>query len=350
MTPKYESIRQDVLKQIRSGALRADEKLPDEGTLACEYGVSLITVRRAMSMLAQEGHIRRVRGRGSFVSRLGETGAGERVIALMLNHRNNASVSITRIVSGVQQALSARGYKLLVDWNVMSEGIERVSIDRMLNNNVEGFIIYPFDPVKDAQHYAHIRKNGTPYVLLDRYDYKHPCEYIGSNNFDGGMLAARALIERKHEKLACCVNLFFLSSEQERFAGFRFACDSAGLPGVSLVRSEQFGDLAKLARERGVTGMFCVSDRTAARVIDLLTAGGLRVPEDVSVIGFDDCLYDNARIIDFASIRQDFHALGRAAAERLMQLIAGASTEPHTKTLIDVSFVYREGSLRERRP
>ncbi len=67
MIPKYEIIHQTLLKQIESGTLPPDTLLPGEDALAAEYGVSLITVRRAMSELAHDGAIRRVRGKGSIV-------------------------------------------------------------------------------------------------------------------------------------------------------------------------------------------------------------------------------------------------------------------------------------------
>ena len=117
MIPKYEIIHQTLLKQIESGTLPPDTLLPGEDALAAEYGVSLITVRRAMSELAHDGAIRRVRGKGSIVLKrapVQKREGDEKVIAFLLNHDNNAAVSVTRIVSGVQDVLSQRGYRKLV--------------------------------------------------------------------------------------------------------------------------------------------------------------------------------------------------------------------------------------------
>ena len=83
------------------------------------------------------------------------------MIAFLLNHDNNAAVSVTRIVSGVQDVLSQRGYRLLVDWNVFNGPIESATIDRMLSNRVDGFIIYPFDPDRDTGSYARIAARGA---------------------------------------------------------------------------------------------------------------------------------------------------------------------------------------------
>ena len=143
MTPKYEIIRQTLLRQIETGALPPETLLPDENALAAQYGVSLITVRRAMTELAKDGAIRRVRGKGSFVKKRApekRQPGEEKVIAFLLNHDNNAAVSITRIISGVQEVLSQRGYRLLVEWNVLSGPIEQATIDRMILSRVDGFL------------------------------------------------------------------------------------------------------------------------------------------------------------------------------------------------------------------
>ena len=349
MMPKYEVIHQTLLRQIESGALRTDEKLPAEEELALEYGVSLITVRRAMSELANDGVIRRVRGKGSYVKPKPlpprETG-GEKVIAFLLNHDNNAAVSITRIITGVQDVLSRSGYRLLVEWNVVSGPIEHKAIDRMLSNRVDGFIIYPFDPDADVSSYEYIEKTGLPYVVLDRYPHGHNCAYVGSDNISGGREAGEALIRYGHRNIAMLMNLRFLSSEQERAAGFQLAAREAG-PEIKamLIESKRRDELPMLLSENGITGLFCVSDRIAARTIQLLTIKGLRVPEDISVIGFDDCYYDSSVNLPFSSVRQDFRMIGCAAAERLLGLITGVNLCPKAKLVLPVELIERSTSL-----
>ena len=348
MTPKYEIIHQTLLRQIETGALPPETRLPDENALAAEYGVSLITVRRAMSELSRDGAIRRVRGRGSFVTKRAPNAKSpdeEKVIAFLLNHDNNAAVSITRIIAGVQEVLSQRGYRLLVEWNVLSGPIESATIDRMISNRVDGFLIYPFDPDADISSYARIEACGLPYVLLDRYPHEHFCPYVGSDNLAGGRAACKALLSRGHKKLAVLGNLTFLSSEQERFAGFLQAAWEAG-SGVSVCRPDpaKREQLCETLAAEGVTGLFCVSDRVAARAIQTLTAHGFSVPEDVSVIGFDDCYFDPSVNLQFASVRQDFRGIGCAGAQSLLEMIQQPSGFV-TKRLLGVELIARESSL-----
>ncbi len=348
MTPKYEIIHQTLLRQIETGALPPDTLLPDENALAAEYGVSLITVRRAMSELAKDGAIRRVRGKGSFVMKRApekKAAGDEKVIAFLLNHDNNAAVSVTRIIAGVQEVLAQRGYRLLVEWNVLSNTVERATIDRMISNRVDGFLIYPFDPDADTDTYTRIEACGLPYVLLDRYPHGRFCAYVGSDNMSGGRAACEALIAKGHKKLAVWGSLTFLSSEQERIAGFLQAAGEAG-SGVSVclpdpAKREQ---LCETLLSEGVTGLFCVSDRVAARAIQSLTAYGLKVPQDISVIGFDDCYFDPSVNLQFASVRQDFIGIGRVGAQSLLEMVRQPS-DIVTKRLLRVELIARESSL-----
>ncbi|MBQ3668888.1 MAG: LacI family DNA-binding transcriptional regulator [Clostridia bacterium] len=348
MVPKYEIIHQTLLKQIEAGTLVPGTLLSSENELAEEYGVSLITVRRAMTELAKDGAIRRVRGKGSFVERRTPEKSydyGERVIAFLLNHDNNAAVSITRIISGVQDVIAQRGYRLLVDWNVMNGPIERATIDRMLSNRAEGFIIYPFDPDADKGTYARMEALGLPYVVLDRYPHDHFCAYVGSDNFVGGRLALRAFADRGHRRLAVLGNLIRLSSEQERIAGFiHTARELGGDVRVRIIHPEEREALPHIIASEGITGLFCVNDRNAARAIQLLSASGYSVPEDVSVIGFDDCFFDASVNLQFSSVRQDFIGIGHVGAQMLLGMIQSSKYIP-TKQMLGVQMIERASSL-----
>ena len=344
MTPKYEIIHQTILKQIQSGALNPDDPLPGEDELAGEYGVSLITVRRAMAELKRDGAIKRVRGRGSF-ERAPEIKprSAERVIAFLLSHDNNAAVSITRIIAGVMDVISARGYKLLVEWDVTSGPLKTEVIDRLLGAGAEGILIYPFDPDGDVRSCEYLERRGVPFVMIDRYPHGHPVEYVGIDNLEGGRGACRALTGRGHTRLAVVTNLGFLSSEKERIMGFLDGARDAGA-GAQVINWKDGEALTRLVKEQGVTGLFCVSDRVAARTIQRLKSAGLDVPGDVSVIGFDDCWYEALPGESFASVRQDFRGIGETAARAVLRRMENPSA-PTVKTLLKAETVERPASL-----
>ena len=321
---KYETIRDQIRLQIEAGELPPGSRLKTELEMAAEYGVSAITIRRAMADLVAGGQVIRKRGAGTFVAPESvpetENHAKQRHIAMLLTQESYSVGSLVRIMAGAQQTLTRHGSTMLIDWNSRNPKVSADSIRRMLNQGTDGFLIYPYDPAQNREEFRLIREAGKPYALLDRHDACLPSLYVGSNNFDGGIIATNALLESGHEKICFQGNLFFLSSEQERYAGFCSALRAAGIrPGPQhLMEKPDFDALAQAIRSKEITAVFCVSDRVAERAVIALMRMGIRVPEDVSVIGFDDNIYTAGCPVPLSTVRQNFELIGRRAAELIL--------------------------------
>ena len=321
---KYEAIRDQIKRQIENGELQPGSRLKTELDMAAEYGVSAITIRRAMADLVAGGQVIRKRGAGTFVApaeaREPENRENQRQIAMLLTQESYSVGSLVRIMAGAQKTLTRRGSTMLIDWNSRNPKVSADSIRRMLNQGTDGFLIYPYDPVQNREEFQIMRDAGKPYVLLDRRDAFMPSLYVGSNNFDGGMIATDALISRGHEKICFLGHLFFLSSEWERYAGFCSAMRAAGihLGPRSLMEKPDFEALAQYVRAGEITAVFCVSDRVAERAVIAMIKQGLRVPEDVSIIGFDDNIYTAGCPVPLSTVRQNFELIGQRAAELIL--------------------------------
>ena len=321
---KYEAVRDQIRRRIETGELKPGARLKTELEMAREYGVSAITIRRAMADLVSGGQVVRKRGAGTFVAPADapewESREKQRHIAMLLTQESYSVGSLARIMTGAQKTLTRHGSTMLIDWNSRNPKVSADSIDRMLRQGTDGFLIYPYDPAQNREEFMMIREAGKPYVLLDRRDAYLPSLYVGSNNFDGGVLAAGALIRQGHEKICFLAHLFFLSSEQERYAGFCSALRAAGIrPGPgSLMEKPDFDALSRSVRAGEITAVFCVSDRMAERAVTALMKLGLRVPEDVSVIGFDDNIYTAGCPVPLSTVRQHFELIGQRAAELLL--------------------------------
>lgn len=351
MRPKYEQVQEQLLQKILSGELQPGDKLNNEIQLADEYGVSAITIRKALSLLMESGYIYRVRGSGSFVSNPWQKktpAKGKKLIAMMLIQQSYAEMSLMRIISGIQRTLSQRDCNLLIDWNSPLPQISMEGIERMLRQQVDGFLIYPFDPARDREGYDQILNHGIPYVLLDRYDALKPSLYVGSNNFMGGAMAARTLIELGHERIMFLSHLFFLSSEQERHAGFCQAMREAGLPcGPEwLMTFPDYDVIARRVRAGEVTAIACCSDRLAEIAIRELLNRGLRIPEDVSVFGFDDNIYSPSNPIPLSTIQQNFELIGQRAAELLLWRLEQPGSVPPLSVLTDTQVILRDSTRK----
>ncbi len=340
--PKYETVKQALLLQIQSGELRPGDRLPSEDDLMKQFQVSGITIRKAMTELASEGAITRIKRKGSFVSGAQAADHSSRLIAFILSAEDNYDVSYMKIIKGAQQAAAEFGYSLIVEWS----NDEQASIQKMLDRKVDGFLIYPFDPIQSQDNYLFIEQNNIPYLLVDRYNVDHPSYFSGCNNYDGAILATRELIRLKHTKIKFASYHFFLHSEQERFAGYCSAMRQAGLPVTDdhLLTRMDYDALSGSVMKRDVTALFCSNDKLAVETIEQLTSRGVNIPQDVSVMGFDDWDHAGNLSVGLSTVRQDFEEIGRNAANLLNQVIQGQTHGGSTKILSGVSLVLREST------
>ena len=351
---KYEAIRDDIRRRMENGELPPGARLKPELEMAAEYGVSAITIRRALADLVACGQVVRRRGAGTFVASEAETPKRtekHQNVAMLLTQESYSVGTLARIMAGAQKALTRHGSTMLIDWNSRNPKVSADSIRRMLNQGTDGFLIYPYDPAQNREEFRMIREAGKPYVLLDRRDAFLPSLYVGSNNFDGGVLAANALLALGHEKICFLANLFFLSSEQERYAGFCAAMHAAGLRlgPRHLLEKPDFEALAQAIRAGEVTAVFCVSDRIAERAVEAMISMGIRVPEDVSIIGFDDNIYRAGCPVPLSTVRQNFELIGQRAAELLLWTLDEKNGPvENTQMQIGVELVLRSSTQKAR--
>ncbi|WP_068784598.1 GntR family transcriptional regulator [Paenibacillus phocaensis] len=346
--PKYETVKKTLLQQIQAGELQAGDKLPNDEDLMNRFQVSGITIRKALTELAAEGVITRIKRKGSFVNGAQAANPSSRLIAFIVSAEDNFDVSYMKIIKGAQQAAAEFNYSLIVEWSNENLAVEQASILKMLDRKVDGFLIYPFDPVQSQDNYRLIEQHNIPYLLVDRYNVDHPSYFAGCDNYDGAILATRELIRLKHTQIKFASYHFFLHSEQERFAGFCSAMRQAGLSVTDddLLTRIDYDTLADRIEKREVTALFCSNDKLAMEIIRQLTGRGLKIPQDVSVMGFDDWDHSGNLSIGLSTVRQNFEEIGRNAAHLLNQVIQGKTHGGNTKILSGVSLVIRESTCK----
>lgn len=346
--PKYITIKRSILNKIQEKDLLPNAKLASEEEYAQHYGVSTITVRKALSELAAEGYIRRVKGQGSFVEEPINPVTSSRLIALVLSSEYYQDTSVLMIIKGAQQMLADSGYALIVEWNENGPKEEKEIIRKMISQDVAGFLIYPFDPVPSISNYELIEQNNLPYVLIDRYNPDHQTHFAGCDNYNGAITATKELIRLKHTKIKFASYHFFLSSEQERYDGYCNAMRQAGLSVTpdSLLTHVDYDRLASDILSRNTTAIFCCNDKLAMKMIDNLTQRGIRVPQDVSIFGFDDWSGSQMSVVRISTLRQNFEEEGCNAAILLLNAIQGKFKTPDIKMLSGAQLILRESTCK----
>jgi LacI family transcriptional regulator len=240
----------------------------------------------------------------------------------------------TEILKGVDVTLRDTPYDLLAYTGGHHGGVsgwERRHLSRLSGTLVDGAILVAPSVVDvDA---------AVPLVVIDPHVDPEDLPSVESDNFIGAVMATRHLLELGHRRIAFLTGRPDSRSSAQRFDGYRHALDQARVPvDPSLVTGGNTGDdydtdarnvpvFELLSRPDRPTAIFAANDLSAIATIQVAPVLGLRVPEDVSVIGFDD-LPEAAQLrTPLSTVRQPIQQMGGAAASLLLELLAGTTPE-----------------------
>ena len=190
----------------------------------------------------------------------------------------------------LQQEAVKLGYVLVILCSRDDPETETHLVEVALSRQVDGVLITPCS--FDSPALQLLRSSGIPYVLLSRYLEGAQDDCVICDDEQGGYLAGRHLIEQGHRRLAMISFHQVVYSSRKRFTGFRRACQEAGIPEDQLACAETAGPdeiLPTLLRwkDQGITGVFSFCDVEAWQCATLLENHGIRVPEDMELVGFD---------------------------------------------------------------
>jgi LacI family transcriptional regulator len=177
-----------------------------------------------------------------------------------------------------------------------------------------------------------------PIVVIDPFDLPHTqVTSVGSTNFMGGIAATQHLLELGHRRIAYLGGPIAAACNQARVQGFRGAMEAEGVPVPDgYVRYGRFHHrdgveqgTALLALPEPPTAIFAGSDETALGVIEAARSRGLRVPEDLSIVGFDDTAVARFASPPLTTVRQPLREMGAVALRRALLLAAGEKVDSY---------------------
>ncbi len=237
------------------------------------------------------------------------------------------------VVAGIEETANQRGYSVILA-NSQAESERELALARSFQERrVDGIIVA--SSRVGARYKPLLAEIEIPIVLLNN---QHPSQFIHSvsiDNYAGALEATRHLLALGHRRIAYLGDNFGLDSDVERLRGFRKAMSSAGLS-VSpewIVRGD--GNPERAAEKSRAlfalgsrpTAIFCYNDMSALGVMKEAARHHLRVPEDLSVAGFDDLFFAELLSPALTTVRQPKRELGCRAMQLLLDILAGNPTK-----------------------
>jgi LacI family transcriptional regulator len=312
------------------------------GDVAAEAGVSIATVSRVVN--GRYGTAQDTLERVQAV--IADLGYESSLVARSLSSRRTNVIGIivpdlepfsAELLKGAARALRSTGYELIVylgGGHVGHKvGWERRYLSRLEGTLTDGTLLVT-PTVVDVAHNA-------PVVAVDPHSGSSSLPTVGSQNLDGAILATEYLIGLGHRRIGFIAGRPDLESARLREQGYLRALESAGIPyDPRLVR---VGDYTKEAAESPArellemdeppTAIFAANDVSAIALIEVARSLGVGVPDDLSVIGFDNVPESALTAPPLTTIDQSIQEMGRRAVELLIGLIEGNAERPGQVTL-----------------
>lgn len=255
---------------------------------------------------------------------------------------------LSNVVTAVYEALEQKGYFLAL--SIVQRGgdvNEKRSTYYFQEKKIDGILI--LTPLHEAGNIRELEKRKIPYVLLDNQNPDADAHSVVVNNFNGGYMATKHLIDQGFKKIGhiCGPDWYLSSLERER--GYLKAMKDAGLTPLQSERGNYVIETGYTQTIKWIrTGIlpdaiFAAEDSIAYGAIKALKEHMLKVPDDVAVIGYDNQLYSALLTPPLSTVMQPSHELGYKGVELLLKVIKNKSLEK-SKIILEPELIIREST------
>ncbi|MFF2324709.1 MULTISPECIES: LacI family DNA-binding transcriptional regulator [unclassified Streptomyces] len=326
--------------------------------VAREAGVSVGTVSHVLNRPERVSdrtrhHVQQVIARLGYVrsefARQVRAGRSRIVSVLVLDMGNPFFVEVVR---GAERTARDAGMGVMVCNSGQSVQEEADYLALFAEQRVRGALITPAD--SSGRTLREFRRFGIPFVVVDRVAGNEEGCSVAVDNVAGGALAIRHLTSVGHRRIAFVSGPEHLKQVQDRRSGALAALAAAGLSPEALhelptdrldVAAGRDAGARLLGLARRPTAVFCVNDLLALGVLQTLYTAGVRVPDDIAIVGYDDIEFAAAAAVPLTSVRQPAYAIGTIAADLLLRETGEQADEHrHEHVVLQPELVVRQSS------
>jgi len=367
--PLYIQVAQYFRDKIKDGSFKPNSAIPSESEIAKDFKISRATVRQAMLELVHEGILVRVTGKGTYVSsdpfkQMSFTRSG--VIGLVQPYLRDSF--FTLITLSIESTTRIKGYQLMFSITDNKCKLHQRSVNQLLLKKIDGLIIFLPDGFLLDETMKKMVKENFNFVLIDRYIPNIDISYVVSDNFKGAYKAVEHLINLGHRRIGIITRRLSMetTSARDRINGYKRALLDNGLlfdqvlvcNKVKTSTSElDFFNTNKRKSQHDVdviveflknkerpSAIFAISDLVALAVVEAASIIGLRIPDDLSLVGFDDIDIISHLEVPLTTVAQDKYAIGSQATELLINKIEGRE-KGNKQIIIPTKLIVRKSTI-----
>ena len=304
--------------------------------------ISSETKERVRLACAQLGYVPNAAARGL-------AGHATHTIGLVLPDISNPYFS--GMATAIEETAAAHGCRVFLSNSLRKEDRELHAIENLVARQVDGILVNPVSPESQLRHREVL--GGPPCVYLGANHDESP-SYVMADNETGAYAAARYLIRLGHRDILFFGGRTTSRTREQRIRGFRRALAEAGLegrelpapPNVTLMRQWSYETALELLKGPLPDAIFAYSDMTALKVLEAAEERGVRIPEDLSMVGYDNIAFGALHRIHLTTVSQHKYQQGQIAVERLLEKINGSRA--HTEDILEPELIIRSTCVKHQ--
>lgn len=304
--------------------------------------ISSETKERVRLACAQLGYVPNAAARGL-------SGHATHTIGLVLPDISNPYFS--GMATAIEETAAAHGCRVFLSNSLRKEDRELRAIENLVARQVDGILVNPVSPESQLRHREVLGE--LPCVYLGANHDESP-SYVMADNETGAYAAARYLIRLGHRDILFLGGRTTSRTREQRIRGFRRALAEAGLegrelpapPNVTLMRQWSYETALELLKGPLPDAIFAYSDMTALKVLEAAEERGVRIPEDLSMVGYDNIAFGALHRIHLTTVSQHKYQQGQIAVERLLEKINGSRA--HTEDILEPELIIRSTCVKHQ--
>ncbi len=274
-----------------------------------------------------------------------------KVIGLIIPRIVNRFFS--KALAGIQQVVNERGYNIIISQSDESLFVEKKNVEVMLTNRVDGLLVSLSKETINVDHFKKILNTETPIVFFDRVNEELDTSRVVIDDYEASYKAVEHLVQQGCQNIAYIAGPPNLLTSRKRLAGYKDAIRQHGLfldKKLIVFSSYQSDEVESytnylLALNHPPDGIFAINDISAVEMIHHIKKKGLKIPEDIAIVGFNNEAIGEFVDPPLTSVESPAEQLGKSAARLLFDHIE-EENRPATCETIKSRLVIRESSLK----
>ena len=353
--PKYLQLKEIIKRYLEDEHYKIGQKIPSETELIEQFHVSRGTVRQTLRELVNDGVIYTEKGRGSFFSgKIQEEQHRSYLIGVLTPM---SSYIYPQIIQGINDIAHQKHYSIVMGSSNDNPERELAHIERFLKKHIDGLLIEPTGGAKlfqDSKLFHLLKELTIPVVFMDWAIDDPDVSYVSLDDVAGGFRATSYLIEAGHKRIACVYPNDNVPGTK-RYQGYRKALATYGVEydqrldktaaSLKLNTTDQIYRLTKELIELGddrPSAVFFYNDRSALYGYAAIRETGLKIPDDLSVIGYDDSELAALADVPLTSVIHPKYQSGKLAAEILFDQIEHNGQNMPRQLIINPTLAVRD--------